>query len=925
MIELVSLHAKGFKRLDLEAAISFPKGPLLIYGLNESGKSTVMVAIPCGLFGMPLRPSRKASVEDYLNYSMDTGFVHLVFNIDGTEYRVKRTMKRNGTNVHELDIKYPDGKTESLTGARAVNTRIIDDLHGINSDALLNSCMVEQKALGKLESSNKQDRINAITLLLNLEAFTAAERELKATKNVKNSSLQKAELDLEKWNAKKEKYEEAVAEKERAEEKLKESEKELPKVLKLIEVLKEKLDAISRVRSLEGEVKPLKVEEESFLKKIEEIKEDLEEVERAKGALEESKRKLPELETRFEEAQNQVKALESLIKMDLERKELDSKITSLQDKIVAAKKDVEKSKEASKKLRELKGEHESQKNVLDAEKIAEEIGVLVDKISRAKELMGGEESDISKLERKLESLKDVEGKISIANAQVRDLESRKEAAIRNRTLGYGLGGGGVLVGIVLGVMIAPVLAILSVLSLALGVYLVVKSDVKAIATELDKQKSILADMQGARSNIEEYKERLEKKRSLVEQSTKDIKSYTDSLLEAIERLPEKPRIYKDIFDLDNIKGSQKTLERAIQDDREKLKELETTISHVSESASLLAERENSLAELQSQMGGLKKEHMKLESKIKTLQDESGVALEMEGDIRERKENLGKDISKFKQKIKGLEETVTKEEKLRENLNETKDRLEETRDRIKEMQDKIGEVLDKHEVTIEMERDLTDDWEIQVKRKGELENSIRESRETIREAEKTIEENRDAPEKYRETEELVKSLNFEVKSLERAVKIINMTRDEIVGGVKDRIEAHMMKFLPLLTAGRYNMARIDEREYKVEVYDKEARRWRMKGVFSGATQDQFSLALRLAFALSTLPTSRGVVPGFIFLDEPLSGFDDERRRGLVQLLTKGDIASQFEQIIVISHGSQLRGEFPATLHMEKGRVVEKVLA
>lgn len=119
---------------------------------------------------------------------------------------------------------------------------------------------------------------------------------------------------------------------------------------------------------------------------------------------------------------------------------------------------------------------------------------------------------------------------------------------------------------------------------------------------------------------------------------------------------------------------------------------------------------------------------------------------------------------------------------------------------------------------------------------------------------------------------------------------------------------MARFLPALTDQRYNRARIDEKNYRIEVYNREAKRWRGKGVFSGATRDQFSLALRLAFALSTIPSTRGARPGFIFLDEPLSGFDLQRRKGFMQLLHE-ELPKYFDQIIVISHLEVLQEEFP----------------
>ena len=143
----------------------------------------------------------------------------------------------------------------------------------------------------------------------------------------------------------------------------------------------------------------------------------------------------------------------------------------------------------------------------------------------------------------------------------------------------------------------------------------------------------------------------------------------------------------------------------------------------------------------------------------------------------------------------------------------------------------------------------------------------------------------------------------------------------MAGVKQNVEKNMMQFLPTLTDNRYNRAQIDEANYRIEVYDREAKTWRGKGVFSGATQDQFSLALRLAFAISTIPSSRGARPGFIFLDEPLSGFDAQRRTGFIQLLRE-DLSKHFDQIIVISHIEALAEEFPQNLTLDSGRIVQQ---
>ena len=237
-----------------------------------------------------------------------------------------------------------------------------------------------------------------------------------------------------------------------------------------------------------------------------------------------------------------------------------------------------------------------------------------------------------------------------------------------------------------------------------------------------------------------------------------------------------------------------------------------------------------------------------------------------------------------------------------------------------MNSEKNNIEEKFQVKIEYEKVLRNNFRELSKKEGELKNEKNQKNVRMQECTNIIEKNKEAPSKYEELLSMRNVLEFDLEAIGRAKKLLNLARNRVFGSVKEKIEINMRKFLPILTAGRYSMAKIDEIEYKIEIYDKEARKMRVKGVFSGATQDQISLALRLAFALSTLPSSRGVVPGFIFLDEPLSGFDEERKKGLLNLLLKEDMAKQFTQIIVISHGEQLRDEFPRSLHMDRGKVI-----
>ena len=150
-------------------------------------------------------------------------------------------------------------------------------------------------------------------------------------------------------------------------------------------------------------------------------------------------------------------------------------------------------------------------------------------------------------------------------------------------------------------------------------------------------------------------------------------------------------------------------------------------------------------------------------------------------------------------------------------------------------------------------------------------------------------------------------------------ILAEARRRMVDRVLPETERNMTMILPLLTAGRYFHARITE-DYRIDLWDEGASRYVGKNVYSGGTKDQISLALRLAFAIASLPQEMGASPGFLFMDEPLSSFDEERTGALVELITTGELATIFPQIFIISHSRSFDpGSFPFVLRMEYGGI------
>ncbi len=165
-------------------------------------------------------------------------------------------------------------------------------------------------------------------------------------------------------------------------------------------------------------------------------------------------------------------------------------------------------------------------------------------------------------------------------------------------------------------------------------------------------------------------------------------------------------------------------------------------------------------------------------------------------------------------------------------------------------------------------------------------------------------------------------------------LIKVVHDRLMSKIVPRTEYYMQHILPLLTSGRYHEVRVSTYEeedtisggpLQLKVWDSGAGEYVSKSALSGGAADQLSLALRLAFALATLPKEAEASPGFLFLDEPLSSFDRRRTKALMDVVT-GDILSEnFEQVLLISHnGAFDPALFPYYVSMDNGMIVESNL-
>jgi len=917
VFKIKSLKVAGFKRLDLPERLEFPDGRLLIHGRNESGKSTVLEAIHYALYGNALRPTKRASNEDVINYGRSEAIVELEFSIDDNEYMVRRELKKRGANTHILSKRRPDGGLSRVTsGARSVNSQILEILHGIDSDALLNSCLVEQKELGKLEASLKQERIKAMSSLLNLEAFVDARDSLRKDRGELERTHSQTELRLQEAKTAAEDYEDAEKRKREAETRQQEIEEEQRMVAERLTRLDTLLKALTEMRRHKTSIDENMARLEGQEAKREQIKASLERAEKAEAAIRELETELPEAEEKRRQAEQKLAALDEVLGLEKEKAEEKTQVDKDAIRVKDASRALTVAEEAKKRVEELKVQLEEYLPVEEAQKLLAKISAASQRLADARRQAEQVHQLKGEADARLASLEASQMKVDSLEQRRRDLGQAKEAAQRYQRYGVMLIIAG-FIGVMAGYLMSQLLYALGFVTVA-GAYLYFTNNVQRIDAELDAVQAEREKMLGDISRVTDYRSQIAEMEESMSKSEAEVREEETGLINAVGNLPERPRIYRSLANLDP--SSIETLRDAVQEDMQTLTKHRADVDNYGITADTYDERKANLGELEAAMKSHLDALRRLNEQIAEKQEETGVSVDSEAEIRGEHEEAYKKVTELETRLESNREAAALKPELQRSLDETLRSIERLSNEVKRSRDANDALESEYGVSLEQEPEIEAEHREKLQESSRLETEHRERAKDMEESMVTMEQTRSLKEEYPSLQETNAREEFDLEAMRRAVKLLDATRDTIMSGVKQNVEKHMMQFLPALTDNRYSMARIDEERYVIQVYDREAKHWRGKGVFSGATQDQFSLALRLAFAISTIPSTRGARPGFIFLDEPLSGFDAQRRTGFMTLL-RDELSRYFDQIIVVSHIEALSDEFPHHWHLDSGQLVE----
>jgi DNA repair exonuclease SbcCD ATPase subunit len=851
MITLQRLRADHFKGLH-QIDITFPAvGSMLIEGHNEAGKSTLFEAIYVALYGRGLvgENDKQPRQEDLIAFDEASGWVELTFAVGTTQAKVSRRFTRGKAQEAHITVTRPGAADETRHGISAVNERVVREIGGLDGDTLRNSCFVEQKEVGRLESLSRSEREIAIERLLGLGRFSQLDKRFRETQRTAEEAAKRARDQLAIARA------QATAQAQSAR----------------ATTARDDL-AAARAAQLLAELASQVAEQDRLAAEAATNTHDLQHtqahLDRAAYLAEE----IRALETRLATAQQTLAQ---------SRTYADDTLTARQDLAAQATQ---------------LAQAEAAANAANAqENAAEKREALTawGQIAAAADHLRGYAAQ--------------EAETQQARDQAHQtLAQARRAQRRANIVALGLG--------------VPILAAIAwgIVTSALWAGLVAGALViLAVALQIPAQRRTQAAKNSAAS-------------SDVAWQTARLQSETAHKASGIA--PEQ---------LAALRAQLRAL--GIAHDPTAA-EAETLRQSVSDTPPVAIARQQARDAL-SALSAARVAHDAARQRLADLQAHAPVAISTE-DLQ----TWAGQLSQLQAEQQGLHPSLLTGE--RDRLLAAQGQLQAQLTQVAQQQTIIKEALrtlcTQQGITLPDGQDLSPALILAAwPRVGQVQAT---AYPTLAEAAEVAAKNQQeaqamaqaqvalrqgtadsAPLDPDECAARLAQAERQVIIAERAQAIITEARGRVMRQVLPATERNMCVILPQLTAGRYHDVRLTppddadgtlgDLDYRIRVWDPTARRYVGKSIFSGGARDQCSLALRLAFALATLPQELGIAPGFLFLDEPLSAFDNERAGALVELLTTGLIAHAFAQVIVISHQhAYAQSDFRYHVRMERGRVV-----
>jgi exonuclease SbcC len=647
---------------------------------------------------------------------------------------------------------------------------------------------------------------------------------------------------------------------------------------KAIEALQEE----KRTKNVELEKKETEKKAlEDYLRRLMSLEEELKKHREELQAIEQI---LPSLEEEEKRLSETVKYLEDLYKKLQERKSLLEKKKYLEEnlkrnekELLETRKKIELAKqgltEAEEKLKQLQQEKEvlekeltqTEKEYENAQSLLAKISELWNTLEESKRELENLEGEVSIISEKLKTIEKVDAEMVQISEELKNTEENiRKVKVQPFYIYASIG-------------LALLGISLSILNLPAGLAILVSSLVPIFVGQQNKQKTLLY-LQDKKSQLLSQRSAMEGELRLLEREREEYEKLLKRKAELEEKQKQILGQLENVAKLEDAVGLEQYVTR-LQEEVEKLqKKTEERRKHYQQILSETSKTDQNIHNLK-----------------KTLEDLS---------TNENARN--KDIANIREQLKAVEEQYASIHvpqppfeiegllmPVSENGVEDVEALLQVYHR--EYESKTREVASKKA------------------EKNRLEQYIRQAEEQLKELPK-IKEDLDRLEKE------VKNLEIEVEAREKAIQVLRDISSKRRGMFAPSVEQNMNWIVSYVTGGRYKAVKINPDNYDIEVYDAEAGRWMRRDIYSGGTNDQLLLAMRIAFTLALLPSAKGTYPRFLFLDEPLGSSDQERRQQIVKLLAN-ELTRVFDQVFLITHVEIEEPPNSTLIELVDGKVTE----
>jgi len=912
---LEKIEFKNFKRYSDET-INFSDGITGIIGNNGTGKSTIVQGILFALYGV------RAGIEgDFINSSgsdsKEKCSVSLDFIKDGNSYNITRWYRRTPSTIqHDAQLKLNGGLlADSVSHVEDEIVRII----GMQASDFKNTIYAGQKDLNSLLDDSPAERQKWFMKMLGVD-FLKKEADAGIKKLIDECRTNMAGLggyleEKDKENIP-EKNDSAINELKTAETFHKEVQVRISEFEKEEEELKTAADSVSEkwneFRNLENEINLLNEtnrQKSGYITRLEE-------------KVREYGRLLPEFEVpaAAEESYSSVKKEFSDYK---DKEKAHSKISAAIERLEFQLKS-EKSGlgEIEKRTAQLEQDKNRRDLILPEISRRRELLEEYDKMKKSEEEFRKLESDRIRIQEKLKHHKE-------DAAALRDNIEKGE--LRLQEIGYSDG------------LDSRIKELESDERKLSEEKISLKESIKTIERETDKLSKELEEINelGEDGECPKCRRRLGEQYAILEISLKDgIGSNIEKSIEMKENIlkleEEAGNISTGLEKLRNIKRESDKIISLIDAKKGERQDLFRTVEEIIHDETRINEKisENHFSEDRTR---------DLDKSIKSMEDVYLEFQKIEERLREedsvsaRKTNTEKRISELSRQIRDeeirlsetafepekfriLEESFMNAEILHQKFLELKpkiDQIPSLNKEIRELEDEKRSNSEKITATesemrsLDISEDMVTSAHLKVeecRRKisgkqieaGELESNIRYLKKEIKRLEEELADIEERKKRYSELQE-------RMVVLEKTRGLIREYIIYLLNVIRAKIEGEVGRVLSEITDGRYENVLIDE-NFDILVNDLgenfPARR------FSGGEQDDIAIALRIALSRYLAEIHNMTGGTFLIFDEIFGSQDEERRSNLISALRTQE--SHFPQIFLISHISDIQGEFSTSL-------------